>query len=85
MVAHTKTTIGAYEARTKFAQLLRRVEAGEEITITRNGHDVVRMLPAKRTFTPEERRAAWARLVEATKHTTLGGLKIKDLINEGRR
>ena len=30
------TTVGAYEAKTRFSQLLERVEAGEEIIITRH-------------------------------------------------
>ena len=30
-------TVGAFEAKTHFAQLLQRVERGEEITITRRG------------------------------------------------
>jgi prevent-host-death family protein len=31
------TTIGTYEAKAKFSELLRRVQAGESFTITRNG------------------------------------------------
>lgn len=85
MVASNKTTIGAYEAKTHFAELLRRVEAGEEITITRNGQEIARVVPTRRVFTPEERREAWKKLVESTKGISLGGLKIKDLKEEGRR
>ena len=34
------TTVGAYEAKTHLADLLRRVEAGERIRITRNGRPI---------------------------------------------
>lgn len=85
MVAANKSTVGAYEAKTNFADLLQRVEGGEEITITRHGTPVARLVPAKRQSTPEERRAAIEKMRELSKTNTLGGLKIRDLINEGRR
>ena len=39
-------TVGAVEAKTRFGQLLERVERGEEITITRRGRVVARLVPA---------------------------------------
>jgi prevent-host-death family protein len=38
-------TVGAFEAKTHFAQLLQRVERGEGITITRRGKAVARLVP----------------------------------------
>lgn len=77
--------IGAYDARTHFAELLERVEKGEEVTITRHGSPVARMVPVRRKSTPAERRAAIEAIRAMSKGLTLGGLKIRDLINEGRR
>jgi prevent-host-death family protein len=37
--------VGAFEAKTHFAQLLQRVERGEEVTITRRGKAVARLVP----------------------------------------
>ncbi|AOO83097.1 type II toxin-antitoxin system Phd/YefM family antitoxin [Bosea vaviloviae] len=37
-------TVGAFEAKTKFSELLDRVERGEEIVITRHGHRVARII-----------------------------------------
>ena len=37
--------ISISEARTKFSELVRRAEAGEEIVITRRGKPVARILP----------------------------------------
>ena len=78
-------TIGAYEAKTHFSALLEKVEAGEEFTITKHGTPVARLVPIKRERTTAERRAAIERWKEKSKGLSLGGLKIRDLINEGRR
>lgn len=81
------TVVGAFEARSKLSELLDRVERGEEVTITRHGKVVARLIPGTRPakFTPEERdrlmRAYWAR----PNRSRLDGLSIKELIEEGRR
>lgn len=38
-------SVGVHEAKTQLSQLLRRVAAGEEITITRRGQVVARLVP----------------------------------------
>ena len=80
-----KKTMGAYDAKTHFADLLERVEVGEEITITRHGSPVARLAPVKRTKTPAQRRAAIEAMRKLAQGNTLGGLRIRDLIAEGRR
>ena len=37
-------TVGAFEAKTKFSELLDRVEQGEEVVITRHGKTVARLV-----------------------------------------
>jgi len=37
--------VGMHEAKTKLSQLVERAQAGEEITITRNGTPVARLVP----------------------------------------
>jgi prevent-host-death family protein len=37
------TMINMHEARTNLSQLVKRVEAGEEILLARNGHPVARL------------------------------------------
>jgi len=39
------TTVGAYEAKTRLADLLDRVQRGEEIVITRHGKPIARLVP----------------------------------------
>ena len=77
--------VGAYEAKTHLSELLEKVEAGEEITITKHGAPVARLVPIKREASAEERVAAIRRIQKLGAGLSLGGLKIKDLISEGRR
>ena len=41
----TTTTVGAFEAKTKFSELLERVSQGAEITITKHEKPVARLVP----------------------------------------
>jgi prevent-host-death family protein len=78
-------TVGAYEAKTHLSDLLERVEAGEEITITRHGAPVAKLVPVRKEVRPEERVAAISRIQKLASGLSLGGLKVKDLIRQGRR
>lgn len=76
--------IGTFEAKTHLTQLLERVAAGEQITITRHGTPIARLVPVG----PAGRRPLHetiARLKEFSKGQTLSGLKIRELIDDGRR
>ena len=76
--------VGAFEAKNKLGQLLDLVERGEEIIITRRGKPVAKLVPAGPDFDRARARRAVAGLLGASRDATLGGLKIKDLISEGR-
>ena len=82
----TVTTIGAFEAKTKFSELLARVaDAGAEFVITKHDRPIARLVPAMKPRSHEEAAKAVAELRRQRKRCRLGGLKIKDLISEGRR
>ena len=76
--------VGAFEAKNRLGALLDRVENGEEIVITRRGKPVAKLVPAGPGFDRAKARRAARGLLEASRGVTLGGLKIKDLINQGR-
>jgi len=76
--------VGAFEAKNRLGQLLDLVEGGEEVLITRRGKEVARLVPPKAAFNRQAAREAVQRIREMSKGVTLGGLAIKDLINEGR-
>jgi prevent-host-death family protein len=78
-------TVGAYQAKTHLSELLEKVEAGEEITITKHGAPVAKLVPVKKEVRPEERVAAIDRIQKLATGLSLGGLKVKHLIREGRR
>ena len=79
------SVVGAYDAKTHFSELLARVAKGEEVTITRHGAAVARLVPVKDKTSLQQRRAAIEAMRKLAQTCRLGGLKIKDLINEGRR
>ena len=76
--------IGAFEAKNKFGTLLDWVEHGEEVVITRRGKAVARLVRADAGIDRAKARRAMEGLLEARRGLSLGGLKVKDLVNEGR-
>jgi prevent-host-death family protein len=76
-------TVGAYEAKTRLAELLNRVERGEKVVITRHGIPVALLQPY-----PEnkgaDRGSTIALLRAFRKEHSLGDIDLKELIEEGR-
>jgi prevent-host-death family protein len=73
-----------FEAKNRLSELLAQVARGVEVTITKRGVPVAKLVPAAPTFDREKAQRAAAGLREASKGATLGGIKIKDLVDEGR-
>jgi prevent-host-death family protein len=77
-------SVGAFEAKTHLNELLRRVSTGETIRITRRGVPIAKLVP----IGSEEKKdiATTVReLREIRKGLSLGGLTIREMIDEGRR
>lgn len=47
--------VGVHEAKTQLSQLLRRVEGGEEVVVTRGGRAVARIVGVERGRAPKDR------------------------------
>lgn len=77
--------IGAFEAKNTLGALLDLVDKGEEVVITRRGKRVARLVRDTSGSDRDRARKAAADIIAGSKGVRLGGLKIKDLINEGRR
>jgi len=82
------TSVGSFEAKTKLAELLDRVEAGETVIITRRGRPVAQLAPVQTADELSRRRA----LIEEIKRWRVGkdrgaraGSTIAELIKAGRR
>jgi prevent-host-death family protein len=76
--------VGAFEAKNKLGQLLDLVEGGEEVVITRHGKEVARLVPPKSAFSRAAAREAARQIREMSRGVNLSGIRIKDLIEEGR-
>lgn len=83
------STVGSFEAKTKLAELLDRVEGGETVTITRRGKAVAKLVPAGPDSEERTRRRA---LIDEIKRKRAGwdrgakpGATIPELIKAGRR
>ena len=82
--------VGAFEANNAFGSLLDRVEAGEQIEITRHGRPVAQLVP-RPAITEEQRaiaRAAMERIRLRAKEMKLGPFnweEWKAYRDEGRR
>lgn len=82
------TTVGAFEAKTHLSQLLERVEQGEEITITRRGRAVARLVPMSGTRDPEAVRAVFRRMAERARQSGVKPItseEWKSYVEKGRR
>ncbi len=81
-------TVGSFEAKTKLAELLDKVEAGEIVTITRHGIAVAKLVPANGANDQEKRRQAIEEIMRWRVGKDRGakpGSTIPELIKAGRR
>ena len=84
-------SISAFDAKTRFGELLKRVARGEEIVITQHDKPVARIVPED-GFRGEQGRRAVASLLELqqtigrrTKEEPLADAEVRSAIEEGRR
>jgi prevent-host-death family protein len=76
-------SIGADEARTHFYRLLVDVAGGESITITKRGRPVANLVPVDRATANADEMLERFRALRTGNR--LGGLSIRELIDEGRK
>lgn len=77
-------TVGDFEAKNTFSELLELVRGGAEITITKHDRPVARLVPVTASGLKERRKAA-AELRAVRRRYSLQGLSARELIAEGRR
>jgi prevent-host-death family protein len=78
-------TVGVFEAKNRLSELLERAANGEEITITRRGEPVARLVPPADASGRDKAAEAVAALREARRGVRLEGEPLRELIEEGRR
>ena len=77
--------VAIFEAKNRLSELIHRVEAGEEIAITRRGKVVARLMPPAPEAAGQRAREAITALRASRKGVSLGRLNSRDLVREGRR
>lgn len=84
-------TVSAFEAKTRFGELLDRVSRGEEVVITRHDRPVARIVPEGGSRRDEVRRAVAGlqalqqRIQKRTRgRATLSDRDVRSAIEEGR-
>jgi prevent-host-death family protein len=77
-------SVGLFEAKTNLSALIERVEAGEEIQITRHGKPVARLVSDVDSGIARRKLAAHE-LRELAKGSSLGGLTWQQLRDEGHK
>ena len=76
-------TVGAYQAKTKFSELVERVQKGERITITRYGKPVAVLIPVEPA--PSSPVGEIIQEIKSLrKQNSLGDLDLKSMMKEGR-
>lgn len=77
--------VALFEAKNRLSELINRVQAGEEIAITRRGKVVARLVPPAAEAAQQRALDAVASLRASRKGVSLGRLNSRDLVREGRR
>ena len=78
-------SIALFEAKNRLSELIDRVQAGEEFVITRRGKEVARLALPAAGDAGQRAVDAVAGLRASRRGVSLGRLKSRDLIAEGRR
>jgi prevent-host-death family protein len=81
--------VGAFEAKTKFSELLERVKEGAEITITKHEKPVAKLVPFEKPSHVELATLFQEMAAFRTRHPLnpkgLEKVSYRDLIDEGRK
>jgi prevent-host-death family protein len=81
-------TVGAFEAKTKLSELLDLVERGGEVTITRRGEPVAKLVPISRNDERARVQALIEEIKETRRHSGLKHTTMEEILEwrkEGRR
>jgi prevent-host-death family protein len=74
-------TVGIFEAKNRLSELIADVESGETVLLTRNGRPVAELV----SVAADKRKAEAAMKWLLGRRWRLGGLSLRELVDEGRR
>ena len=76
--------VSSSQAKVHLPQLLNRIQQGEEITITRRGVPIAKLVPVNKSSRDEIQKAI-EEIRRLRKGFTTGGISIKEMIEQGRK
>lgn len=79
-----KIQVGAYEAKTRLAELLQQVKAGKQFTITHRGEAVADLVPSQKTRSKNKAQAVQRFATFIKQHPVKKRLNVRELLDEGR-
>ena len=74
-----------FDAKNRLSALVEEVIRGSEVTITRRGVAVAKMVPVLPSFDQDRARQTAEALRAASRGAKLAGIPIKELVDEGRK
>lgn len=79
-----KIEIGAYEAKTRLAELLQQVKAGKRFTITNRGKAIADLVPSQHRSHKDKAKAVQRFATFMHEHPVSKRINIRELLDEGR-
>ena len=77
--------VGAFEAKTRLADLLDRVSRGEKITITRHGVPAAMLVPIEETRPKMTHKEIVEGMRKLRQRIKPGKISVREMVEEGRR
>jgi prevent-host-death family protein len=74
-----------FDAKNRLSALVEEVVRGSEVTITRRGIAVAKLVPVLPSFDQDKARQTAEALRAASRGAKLAGIPIKELVDEGRK
>lgn len=79
------TEIGSFEAKTRFSEILRKVDEGEQFTVTLRGRPVADIVPTRSGPSKAEVARAVENLRNFPKVQGISGDEVLEWVREGRK
>ncbi len=77
--------VGIYEAKSRLSELIERAETGKEVTITRHGKAVARLVPVRARSGKAERAVAFDELASFARTVKTQPFNLRKAIEQGRK
>ena len=84
-ISDMNMNIPLFDAKNRLSALVDQVVRGQEVTITRRGVPVAKLVPVLPSFDQDKARQTAEALRAASRGAKLAGIPIKELVEEGRK